>query len=82
MASSSRESESTRASAGGNDAALENARAQVQNTISTMNQNMQDMAQRDLQLNNLGQKTENFADTSNAFAAQSKQLAIKMKMRQ
>jgi hypothetical protein len=42
---------------------------------------MQQMAERDIQLNNLGERTERFASTSAMFANSSKQLHYKMLLR-
>jgi len=60
------------------DAAVVEARAQVNAAMGTMQQNMQQMAERDIQLRDMGEKTDRFANTSARFAQQSKQLHLKM----
>ena len=48
----------------GKDNAVQNAHDQVKAVVSNMQDNMTQMAQRDVQLSNLDGKTETFAATS------------------
>lgn len=68
-------------SAGGGDVQVARAQRQVQEAMGNMRQNMQEMAQRDMQLQGLGEKTDAFANTSSQFAQSSKQLHHKMLMK-
>ena len=62
------------------DPTLAAAQREVNAAVSTMQQNMQSMAERDIQLSNLDGKTESFAATSAKFKQQSAHLHQKMLM--
>ena len=64
------------------DNALQQARSNVDNTLSAMQQNMQAIHERDVQLNSLNDKSDQFASTADNFARSSRQLQLKLQVKQ
>lgn len=64
------------------DRPLEQARANVQTTLTSVQQSMAQMAERTTDLDSIGAKTEQFASSAATFARSSRQLQLKLKLKQ